>query len=161
MTLLEQRGRTGQPPKVPQPLCENALTSVVLTDAEILGKGLDYPTCLALGIHNLAPWQQVNLTASEVKTVSSLASFRKEEKIITLSRKQLGQVLHGLLLSCSDSPSPTACRHFHNSMFLHGLDNHPGNTLGTRRKRQRHLLPGRVIITPLGQGGVPHAFPCY
>lgn len=100
----------------------------------------------------------MNITISEKKTVNLLASFRKEEEIIMLSMKQLGQVLHGLLLSYIPI-HPAAAAHRHFLMFLHKLDNHPGNTYETQR--QRYLLPGRVIITSLGLGGVPHAFPCY
>lgn len=71
-----------------------------------------------------------------------------------LSKKQLGKVLHGLLLSYV-LIHPAAAAHRHFLMFLHELDNHPGNAYETWM--QRYLLPGRVIITSLGLCGVPHA----
>lgn len=104
----------------------------MLIDAESLGIGLDYPTCLALDIYELVPRQQVSLTISE-DIVNSTASFRKEEEIITLSRKQLDHVLHGLLLFYAlIHTALRAHRHFYYSMFLHGLDNHPGTLWGHR-----------------------------
>lgn len=47
-----------------------------------------------------------------------------------LSRKQPGQVLDGLQLSHVPI-HPAAAAHRHFLMFLHELDNHPGNTYET------------------------------